>query len=81
MRSRRYSIEVTALRLLRPLGLAFFVVISLFPFLYMVLLSMRDISEVAQAPGRLLPEVVTLDAFSRVLRAVDDGGRGSCAFS
>ena len=80
MRSRRYSIEVTALKVLRPLGLAFFVVISVFPFLYMVLLSMRDISQVAQAPGRLLPEEVTLDAFSRVLRSVEDGGEGFVRF-
>ena len=36
--SRRYHFEVAALRVLRPLGIAFFVVITVFPFYYMVLL-------------------------------------------
>ena len=46
-------IEVAALRVLRPLGIAFFVLITLFPFYYMVLLSMREISEVIESPGQI----------------------------
>ena len=44
-------IEVTALKVLRPLGIAFFVLITVFPFYYMVMLSMRDISAVIESPG------------------------------
>ena len=50
----RYAIEVRALRILRPLGIAFFVLIAVFPFYYMVLLSMREISQVIEAPGSIL---------------------------
>jgi multiple sugar transport system permease protein len=51
----RHAIEVRALKILRPLGIAFFVLITVFPFLYMVLLSVRDISEVIESPGSLVP--------------------------
>jgi multiple sugar transport system permease protein len=78
----RYSIEVGLLRFLRPVGIAFFVLISVFPFYYMVLLSMRDISEVIESPGSVLPALgeVTFDAYDRVLRPVGDGGEGFTRF-
>jgi multiple sugar transport system permease protein len=74
----RYAIEVQVLRILRPLGIAFFVLLSVFPFFYMVTLSMRDISEVIQAPGKLLPPLhdISLDAYTRVLKPVSSGGEG-----
>ena len=74
----RYAIEVRILKLLRPLGIAFFVVISVFPFYYMVMLSMRDISEVIQSPGKLWPPLhdISLDAYGRVLKPVSHGGEG-----
>jgi hypothetical protein len=34
-----------------PLGVAFFVLITLFPFYYIIVLSMREISEVVESPG------------------------------
>jgi multiple sugar transport system permease protein len=85
MRSRRwdrYAIEVAALRVLRPLGIAFFVVITLFPFYYMVLLSMRDISAVIDAPGQLLIglDEFTTDAYERVLKPTSEGGEGFLRF-
>ena len=78
----RYRVEVTALRILRPLGIAFFLLITLFPFYYMVLLSMREISQVAQSPGSILPALdeISFDAYSRVLRSVEDGGEGFTRF-
>jgi multiple sugar transport system permease protein len=78
----RYAIEVRLLRILRPLGIAFFVLISVFPFYYMVLLSMRDISEVIASPGQILPPLadISLDAYDRVLRSVSDGGEGFTRF-
>jgi multiple sugar transport system permease protein len=81
-RSARYAIEVRSLRILRVLGLVFFVLISLFPFYYMVLLSMREISEVIEAPGQVFVPLgdISLDAYSRVLRSTDNGGEGFTRF-
>jgi multiple sugar transport system permease protein len=74
----RYAIEVQILRILRPLGIAFFVLVSVFPFYYMIMLSMRDISEVIQAPGKLWPPLhdISLDAYARVLKPTSSGGEG-----
>jgi multiple sugar transport system permease protein len=72
----RYAIEVQVLRVLRPLGIAFFVLVSVFPFYYMITLSMRDISEVIQAPGKLWPNHISLDAYARVLKPTSHGGAG-----
>ena len=71
-----------ALRVLRPLGIAFFVLIALFPFYYMVLLSMREISEVIESPGQILIglDELTTDAYERVLKPTDDGGQGFVRF-
>jgi multiple sugar transport system permease protein len=78
----RYTIEVWGLRILRPLTIAFFVLICLFPFYYMVMLSLRPISEVLQDPGRLVPPLSQLSssAFSSVLKSASDGGQGFTHF-
>jgi multiple sugar transport system permease protein len=66
----------------RPLGIAFFVLITLFPFYYMVMLSMRDISAVIDSPGSLLPALGELStaAYERVLKPADEGGEGFIRF-
>jgi multiple sugar transport system permease protein len=81
-RLSRFAIELAVLRVARPVGIAFFVLVSLFPFYYMVLLSFREISEVVQSPGSILPALgeLSFDAYSRVLRPVDDGGEGFVRF-
>jgi multiple sugar transport system permease protein len=78
----RYAIEVAALKVLRPLGIAFFVVITVFPFYYMVVLSMRDISAIIDAPGQLLIglDEITTDAYERVLTPTSEGGQGFLRF-
>ena len=78
----RYHIEVALLRVLRPVGLVLFTLVALFPFYYMVLLSMRDISEIVQSPGSILIGLNELsgDAYSRVLRSVESGGEGFTRF-
>jgi multiple sugar transport system permease protein len=80
--SRRYHIEVTVLRYLRPLGIAFFVLITLFPFYYMFLLSMREISEVIENPAQIFIGLgeLTTDAYERVLKPTSDGGLGFVRF-
>jgi multiple sugar transport system permease protein len=81
-RFSRYELEVNALKVLRPLGIAFFVIISVFPFYYMVLLSMREISQVIESPGSVVVPLkdISFDAYERVLRSVDDGGEGFTRF-
>jgi multiple sugar transport system permease protein len=80
--SRRYHFEVAALKVLRPLGIAFFVLIALFPFYYMVLLSMREISEVIESPGQILIGLDELStaAYERVLKPTSEGGEGFVRF-
>jgi multiple sugar transport system permease protein len=81
-RSRRYHIEVAVLRVLRPVGIAFFVLIALFPFYYMILLSMREISEILEEPGRLVIGLgdITTAAYERVLKPTSEGGQGFVRF-
>jgi multiple sugar transport system permease protein len=81
-RFSRYHIEVAALRVLRPLGIVFFVLITLFPFYYMVLLSMREISEVIDSPGQVWIGLgdITTDAYERVLKPTSEGGQGFVRF-
>ena len=81
-RFSRYHFEVTAFRVLRPLGIAFFVLIALFPFYYMVLLSMREISEVLESPGQLFIGLgdISTDAYERVLKPTSEGGQGFVRF-
>jgi multiple sugar transport system permease protein len=78
----RNSIEMSALRVLKPLGIAFFVIVSVFPFYYMILLSIRDISQVIQSPGSLFPSLdeLSLDAYERVLKPTSEGGQGFVRF-
>ncbi len=74
----RFAIETRALRILRPLGIAFFVLITVFPFYYMILLSMRDLSTVIESPGSILVSLgeLSTDAYERVLKPTSDGGEG-----
>jgi multiple sugar transport system permease protein len=82
--ARRLSREVVETRVLGVLKwvmIAFFVVITVFPFYYMVLLSIRSIEDVALDPGALWPpRGISLEAFSEVLKSVDDGGQGFVTF-
>jgi multiple sugar transport system permease protein len=70
------------MRVLRPLVIALFLLITLFPFYYMVLLSMREISEIIESPGQIWIGLgdLTTDAYERVLKPTDDGGLGFVRF-
>ena len=78
----RYSIEVQALRILRPVGIAFFVLITVFPFYYMVLLSFRPLDAVLQDPGALWPDLGDIDfgTYRDVMASQSDGGQGFLNF-
>jgi multiple sugar transport system permease protein len=76
----RAVVETRVLRVLRWLVIATLVVVTLFPFLYMVLLSVRPIEEALQNPGRLWPADWTVSTYREVLTSVGDGGQGFLRF-
>lgn len=78
----RDELETRVLRYLRWLVIAGFLVIAVFPFYYMLLLSVRPIERVLLDPGSLLvgARELTLTTYAEVLKAVDDGGQGFLSF-
>ncbi|WP_431926843.1 carbohydrate ABC transporter permease [Nonomuraea jabiensis] len=54
-------------RVLKPLVIVVLFLMTAFPFLYMVLLSVRDIQELILEPGSLWPRAFTLDTYVDVL--------------
>jgi multiple sugar transport system permease protein len=77
----REVVETRTLGVLKWVTIAFFVIATLFPFYYMVELSIRSIEDVALDPGALWPpRGASLAAFGEVLRPVADGGQGFLVF-
>ena len=77
----REVVETRVLGVLKWITIAFFVVATLFPFYYMVMLSVRTIEDLALDPGALWPpRGISFGAFGEVLRSVDDGGQGFLVF-
>jgi multiple sugar transport system permease protein len=77
----REVVETRILGVLKWLTIAFFLVATLFPFYYMVELSIRSIEDLALDPGALWPpRGPTFSAFGEVLRSVDKGGQGFLVF-
>ncbi|WP_408651863.1 carbohydrate ABC transporter permease [Jatrophihabitans sp.] len=74
----RDTVETAVFKVLRWLVIAGFVVVCLFPFYYMVLLSLRSIQQLLLEPSRLLPSrrELTLSTYTSVLKSVDAGGQG-----
>jgi multiple sugar transport system permease protein len=78
----RDLIERKVFGALRPIIIVFLLVICLFPFYYMVLLSFRPLDAVLQDPGALWPELGDIDVgtYRDVLAPQDDGGQGFLNF-
>ena len=78
----RDAVERRILGALRPLTIAFLLLICLFPFYYMLLLSFRPLDAVLQDPGALWPSggEIDLGTYGDVLRSTDDGGQGFLTF-
>jgi multiple sugar transport system permease protein len=74
--------ETLVITVLKWAGVAFFLVVTVFPFLYMLLLSVRPIADLAREPGRLFVpfERLTFGTYDEVLRSVADGGQGFVSF-
>ncbi|MER6002282.1 carbohydrate ABC transporter permease [Nonomuraea sp. NPDC052116] len=63
----RDRFERVLFRVLKPLVIAVLFLMTAFPFLYMVMLSVRDIQELILEPGSLWPRGFTLDTYVDVL--------------
>ena len=81
-RRRTRSTEEKVWGTIRVLTIAFLLVITVVPFWYMVVLSVRPIQDVLLDPGRLVPKLseATLGPYRTVLRSADDGGQGFLTF-
>jgi multiple sugar transport system permease protein len=78
----RSHVEDRLFGLLRPLVILVLLLVSLFPFYYMVLLSFRPLEGVLQNPGSLWvsPGDWDLSTYGDVLKSVDEGGQGFLNF-
>ena len=78
----RATFETRLFRVLRWVVIAVLILVTLFPFYYMLLLSLRPIDEVLQNPGRIWagPAEWTADTYRQVLTSVDNGGQGFLKF-
>jgi multiple sugar transport system permease protein len=74
----RYAFETRLFAILRWVVIAFLVLITLFPFWYMLMLSFTSIQDLQLHPGRLVPALdsLTLSTYVDVLRPRDAGGQG-----
>jgi multiple sugar transport system permease protein len=78
----REAFENRLFAVLRWVVIVGLVLLTVFPFLYMVLLSVRDLSALVQDPGDLVPSLdeLTLDTYAEVLKSTADGGQGFLLF-
>jgi multiple sugar transport system permease protein len=74
----RAGVEKRVFGALRWVVIAFLAVITLFPFYYMAVLSVKPIDQLLLDPGRIWVSAseFTLDTYRTVLASTDDGGQG-----
>ncbi|WP_219416762.1 carbohydrate ABC transporter permease [Pseudonocardia nigra] len=78
----RDTIETQVFRILRWVVIAALLVVTLFPFYYMLLLSVRSLDEVLLDPGALWvpPNELDLGTYAEVLSSQESGGQGFLQF-
>ncbi|WP_406044249.1 carbohydrate ABC transporter permease [Micromonospora sp. NBC_00898] len=78
----RDRIETVSLRWLRRLVIAAFLLVTVLPFWYMLVLSVRPIERLLLDPGALWVPVseFTVATYAEVLKAAEDGGQGFLTF-
>ena len=78
----RAEVERRIFGVLRPAVVVVLAAVTLFPFWYMLLLSVRPIDEVLRNPGRLwvAPDEWTSQPYRAVLTSVREGGQGFLTF-
>ncbi|WP_201291341.1 carbohydrate ABC transporter permease [Arthrobacter zhaoguopingii] len=76
--SRRHGIERRSLRILRWVAIIGLLIVTLLPFYYMVLLSLRPIEALLRNPSSLIipPAEFTLSSYQQVLTSTAAGGQG-----
>lgn len=82
MHVNRLKIETITFRVLKWLTIALLVLVTAFPFYYMLMMSFVPIQDMQLHPGRLFPDLsnLTLSTYSEVLRSRDAGGYGFARF-
>jgi multiple sugar transport system permease protein len=82
VRLSRDVVETRVLAVARRVVVGVLLVGTLFPFLYMLLLSVRDLQDFVRDPGALFvsPEALRLGTYVEVLRSRDSGGQGFLTF-
>jgi multiple sugar transport system permease protein len=78
----RATAERRIFGVLRWVVIGIMIAVTLFPFYYMLLLSLRPIEEVLQNPGQIWagPAEWTVSTYHQVLTSVEDGGQGFLKF-
>jgi multiple sugar transport system permease protein len=78
----RNAVETRVFGVLRPVVIVALLLLSLFPFYYMVVLSFRPLEGVVQDPGSFWVSVeeFNIETYRQVLTPVDDGGQGFLTF-
>jgi multiple sugar transport system permease protein len=78
----RDNVERRVIGVLRPVIIVLLLVICLFPFYYMALLSFRPLDAVLQDPGALWPQAgeIDLGTYKNVLASTSSGGQGFLTF-
>ena len=78
----RDRVENLVFGVLRPVIIGLLLLVTVFPFYYMVVLSFTPLDRLLQDPGALWvpPSQVDWGTYATVLRSVDDGGIGFLAF-
>ena len=76
----RDRVETVVFGVLRWVVIVVLVLVTAFPFYYMVVLSLRTLDEVVLKPARLWPETVDWSTYASVLASADDGGQGFLVF-
>lgn len=78
----RDTAEKKTLRVLRWVVIAVLLLVTVFPFYYMVTLSVRDIGSLIADPARVWPTLseISFDTYRNVLASVTDGGQGFAGF-
>jgi multiple sugar transport system permease protein len=78
----RTVVEERVLGFLRPVVIGLLLLVSLFPFYYMVVLSFRSLEGVLTDPGSfwVSPAEIDFGTYKDVLTSVDDGGQGFLVF-
>jgi multiple sugar transport system permease protein len=78
----RDTVERRFFAIARPVVIAGLLLLAVFPFYYMVLLSFRPLEALLQDPGALWPSRGEIDfgTYTDVLRSTADGGQGFSSF-